>query len=88
VRWVNFVGLIVITGLGFGLTSAVLPGLDWQGYLFPLLGLTGDDPLLTSDVGVLVALVLGILLPLITAVPTIRRQDRALDGDAIPVDAP
>ena len=86
VRWVNLIGLVAITALGFGLTSAVLPGLDWQGYLFPLLGLGGGDPLLTSDVGVLVALVLGILLPLITAVPTVRRQDRALHGDALEGD--
>ena len=80
VRWVNLIGLVAITALGFGLTSAVLPGLDWQGYLFPLLGLGEGDPLLTSDVGVLIALVLGILLPLITAVPAIRRQERALEG--------
>jgi len=84
VRWVNLLGLIAITALGFGLTSALLPGLDWQGYLFPLLGsivpgLGGDDALLTSDIGVLVALVLGLLLPLITAVPAIRRQERALE---------
>lgn len=78
VRRGNLVGLVVISALGFGLTSAVLPGLDWQGYLFPFIGLAGDDPLLTSDLGVLAALVLGILLPLATAVPAIRRQERAL----------
>jgi hypothetical protein len=78
VRWVNLIGLIVIAGVGFGLTSAALPGLDWQGYLLPFLGLPTGDPLLTSDAGVLVALVLGILLPLVTAIPTIRRQERAL----------
>ncbi|WP_309713290.1 cytosine permease [Pseudolysinimonas sp.] len=75
VRWVNLIGLVVISAIGFGLTSAVLPGLDWQGYLLPFLGLAEGDPLLTSDLGVLVALVLGILLPLVTAVPAIRRQD-------------
>ena len=79
VRWGNLVGMLVITALGFGLTSAALPGLDWQGYLFPLLGVAGGDPLAASDVGVLAALGLGILLPLVTAVPTIRRQERALD---------
>ncbi|HWH97312.1 MAG TPA: hypothetical protein VNS80_03005, partial [Pseudolysinimonas sp.] len=82
VRWVNLIGLIVISAIGFGLTSAALPGLDWQGYLLPFmsggLGLDAGDPLLTSDVGVLVALVLGILLPLVTAVPAIRRQDSAV----------
>ena len=83
VRWVNLVGLLVISAIGFGLTSAALPGLDWQGYLFPFLGLDGADPLLTSDVGVLVALVLGLLLPLTTAVPAIRRQDSARQGRAL-----
>jgi purine-cytosine permease-like protein len=78
VRWANLLGLVVITAVGFGLTSAALPGLDWQGYLFPYLPIASGDPLVTSDVGVLVALVLGILLPLITAVPAIRRQERAL----------
>jgi len=77
VRWVNLVGLVVISAIGFGLTSALLPGLDWQGYLFPYLGLDSADPLLTSDVGVLVALALGILLPLVSAVPAIRRQESA-----------
>lgn len=78
VRWVNLVGLVAISAIGFGLTSAVLPGLGWQGYLLPYLGLDGTDPLLTSDVGVLVALVLGVLLPLVSAVPAIRRQERTL----------
>lgn len=80
VRWVNLIGFVLISAAGFGLTSAALPGLDWQGYLFPLLGLAGDDLLTASDVGVLVALVLGLLLPLATAIPFIRREHRAL-GD-------
>jgi purine-cytosine permease-like protein len=77
VRWVNVVGLVAIIAIGFGLTSAELPWLDWQGYLLPFLGLSEGDPLLTSDVGVLAALVLGILLPLVSAIPAIRRQEDA-----------
>lgn len=77
-RWVNLLGLVAISAIGFGLTSAELAGLDWQGYLFPLIGFADGDPLLTSDVGVLVALVLGLVLPLATAVPAIRRQERTL----------
>jgi purine-cytosine permease-like protein len=77
VRWVNVVGLVVIIAVGFGLTSAELPWLDWQGYLLPFLGLPDGDPLLASDVGVLGALVLGILLPLVSAIPAIRRQEDA-----------
>jgi purine-cytosine permease-like protein len=77
VRWVNLLGLVVISAVGFGLSSATLAGLDWQGFLLPYLGLAEGDPLLTSDAGVLVALVLGLLLPLATAVPAIRRQEAA-----------
>lgn len=77
VRWPNLIGLVVISAVGFGLTSAALPGFGWQGYLLPFLGLGAGDPLLTSDVGVLVVLILGILLPLTTAWRAIRRQEAA-----------
>ena len=76
-RWVNFIGLFAVSAVGFGLTSATLSGLDWQGFLFPVLGIASDDPLATSDVGVLVALALGLLIPLVSAVPAIRRQEDA-----------
>jgi purine-cytosine permease-like protein len=76
VRVANLIGFILFTALGFGLTSATFPGLTWQGFLFPLLGIAADDPLATTDVGVLVALILGIILPLATAIPAIRRQER------------
>jgi purine-cytosine permease-like protein len=75
IRPVNFVAFLVLTALGFGLTTATFPGLTWQGYLFPLMGIAPDSPLATSDLGVLVALVLGIIVPLATAIPTIRRQE-------------
>jgi purine-cytosine permease-like protein len=76
VRIANLLGFLIISALGFGLSSATFPGLTWQGYLFPLLGVAPEDPLATSDVGVLVALVLGIIVPLATAIPAIRRQER------------
>ena len=53
------------------------PGLEWQGFLFPVLGIAADDPLATSDVGVLVALLLGLVIPLVSAIPEIRRQEDA-----------
>jgi purine-cytosine permease-like protein len=76
VRVANLIGFIVITVIGFGLSSATFPGLTWQGYLFPLLGVASEDPIATSDAGVLVALVLGIIVPLATAIPAIRKQER------------
>jgi NCS1 family nucleobase:cation symporter-1 len=74
-RWVNFIGLFAVSVVGFGLTSATLSGLDWQGFLFPAFGIAADDPLATSDVGVLVALLLGLVIPLVSAIPEIRRQE-------------
>jgi hypothetical protein len=81
VRWVNFIGLFAVSAVGFGLTSATLSGLEWQGFLFPVFGIAADDPLATSDVGVLVALVLGLVIPLVSAIPAIRRQEDAKPPD-------
>jgi len=79
VRWVNLIGLAVISAIGLGLTSAQLAGLDWQGYLFRAFGIGADDAWAASDVGVLVALVLGLVLPLATGIPAIRRQEQTLE---------
>lgn len=76
VRWVNLIGLLVITGVGYGLTTAEVAGLTWQGYLFAPLGVAADAPLAGTDVGVLVALGLGLLLPLVAGIPAIRAQER------------
>jgi purine-cytosine permease-like protein len=78
VRWVNLIGLLAISVVGFGLTSASLAGLEWQGYLFSAMGVSGDDPWATSDIGVLVALLLGVAVPILTAIPEVRRQEDAV----------
>jgi purine-cytosine permease-like protein len=77
VRWGNLLGLLIITGIGFGLTSATVSWLSWQGYFFTLLGVPLDGDLGGTDLGVLVALGLGILLPIIAGIPAIRRQEAA-----------
>ncbi|MGE3446052.1 MAG: cytosine permease [Microbacteriaceae bacterium] len=75
IRTVNFVAFLLLTAIGYGLTTATFPGLTWQGYLLPLVGIPADSPLGTADIGVIAALVLGIIVPLATAIPTIRRQE-------------
>lgn len=75
VRWGNFIGLFVISAIGLGLTSATVTWLGWQGYLFTLLGVPLDSELAGTDLGVLVALGLGILLPIVIGIPAIRRQE-------------
>ena len=75
VRVVNLVALLVITAVGYGLTTATVSWLSWQGYVFPLLGFTTDSDLATSDLGVLAALLLGLLVPIVAGIPAIRRQE-------------
>jgi len=80
VRWVNLVGLVIISAVGWGLVTADLDGLGWEGYLFPLLGFSSESVIVGTDAGVLVALALGMLLPLVAGVPAIRRQERSPEG--------
>ena len=75
VRWANLVGLFLISAVGFALTTATVTWLSWQGYGFTLLGVPLDGDLAGTDVGVLVALVLGLLTPILTGIAAIRRQE-------------
>jgi len=77
VRWINFLALIVISAVGLGLVTSSIPALGWEGFLYGLLGIGPHDLLASSDAGVFVALLLGILVPLITGVPAIRKQERS-----------
>jgi purine-cytosine permease-like protein len=79
VRWTNVVGLVVISAIGFGLVSAHLGGFTWEGFLYAPFGIDPDSILAASDIGVLVALALGLLLPIVSGVPSIRRQERDRD---------
>ena len=76
-RWANVIGFVLITALGFGLTTATVSWLGWQGYIFSALGVPLDGPLAGTDAGVLVALLLGILVPIVSGIPAIRRQEES-----------
>jgi hypothetical protein len=77
VRWVNLIMLFVATGIGYGLTTATIPWLDWQGYLFTQLGVKLSSDLAGTDLGVLAALVFGLLITFIVGVPGVRKQERS-----------
>ena len=77
IRWVNLLMLLVITAIGWGFSTASLVGVQWQGYLFTVLGLDRDSALAMGDPGVLVALVLGLLTPIVAGIPALRRLQRA-----------
>jgi purine-cytosine permease-like protein len=76
-RWANLIALVVISAVGFGLTSATVGWLSWEGYLFPVLGVPSGGDVASSDIGVLVALAVGIVFPIVLGIPAIRRQEGA-----------
>ncbi|MHB1235754.1 MAG: hypothetical protein ACYCZK_08780, partial [Microbacteriaceae bacterium] len=78
VVWVNLVMLVVASIVGFGLTSASVGWLNWQGYLFPVFGAPAGSAFASTDIGVLVALALGLLTPIVAGIPRIRAQEAAM----------
>jgi purine-cytosine permease-like protein len=77
VRWGNLGALVVIVVIGLGFTSATVGWLSWEGYLFTALGVPLNGELAGSDLGVLVALLLGLAFPIVAGVPAVRRQESA-----------
>ncbi len=82
VIWGNVAALVLLTVLGFGLRSAELGALAWQGYLQQPLAALGVPVIdaVASGGGVIVALLLGLVWSLATAGPRIRRQQSAVDA--------
>jgi hypothetical protein len=78
VRVLNLLAWLVISAIGLGLVTSHIPWLGWEGFGYGLLGIGPHELLASSDAGVFVALLLGILVPLIGGVPAIRRQERAV----------
>ncbi|MET0162189.1 MAG: cytosine permease [Microbacteriaceae bacterium] len=80
--WGNVAALVLLTALGFGLRSAELGALAWQGYLQQPLAALGVPVIdaVASGGGVIVALLLGLVWSLATAAPRIRRQQSAVDA--------
>ena len=76
VNWLNLSMLVVASVVGFGLTTATVSWLGWQGYLFTVFGIPSTTELAGTDLGVLVALLLGLLTPLVAGVPAVRRQEQ------------
>jgi purine-cytosine permease-like protein len=76
-RWANLAMLVVATVVGLGFVSSSLPWLEWEGYLFRLLGADPNAGIGASNIGVVIALAVGLLTPIVSAVPEVRRQERA-----------
>ncbi|MEV6841835.1 cytosine permease [Actinoplanes sp. NPDC051411] len=76
--------VIVGTAIGWGLVTNTFAGwLDWQGYLLGPFGLGGKDGAWAfAGLGILVALVIGLLGTLIGSAGRIRREEARLSGAA------
>jgi NCS1 family nucleobase:cation symporter-1 len=78
VGWVAVGALVVGTVLGWGLITSGTNGFTWQGYLLGPLGLggkTGDWAY--ANLGVLAALVVGFLAPVLLSRNAVRAQESA-----------
>lgn len=76
-RWVNLVTLVVATAVGYAFTNAAVSWLTWQGYGWSLIGIEPDTVLAATDLGVIGALVLALLVTVVAGKPGINRQERA-----------
>ncbi|MCI0155829.1 cytosine permease [Leifsonia shinshuensis] len=76
-RWPNLAMLVVASALGLGFVSSSLPWLAWEGYLFRTLGVDPHAGIGASNVGVVIALAVGLLTPMVSGIPAVRRQERA-----------
>jgi NCS1 family nucleobase:cation symporter-1 len=80
VRWLNFGALIVISAIGWGFVTSNVTGLRWEGFVFTAVGIAPGDPFAASNVGVFLALLLGLLVPLVGGIPAIHRQEATTPG--------
>ncbi len=76
-RWPNLAMLVVASAVGLGFVSSSLPWLAWEGYLFLALGVDPHAGIGASNVGVVIALAVGLLTPMVSGIPAVRRQERA-----------
>jgi NCS1 family nucleobase:cation symporter-1 len=91
VRWLNLIGLVVISAISYGFVTSNVDGFRWEGFAFTAMGVGAADPFGASNVGVFIALLLGVLLPLAGGIGAIRRQEAVVPGAhaaATPVDPP
>ncbi|SEA74116.1 purine-cytosine permease family protein [Leifsonia sp. 21MFCrub1.1] len=76
-RWTNLALLAGATAVGLGTVSSPLPWLAWEGYLFRLVGVDPNAGIGASNIGVVIALAIGMFGVLVTAVPAVRKQEAA-----------
>ncbi|MBX3311952.1 MAG: cytosine permease [Microbacteriaceae bacterium] len=80
-RSIPFVSLLLISGVGFAFIQSPIEWLGWLGYGYKIPGLTEIFPdIELSHIGVLLALILGILVSVSTSLKSIREQEMVRDS--------
>ncbi|MEY4993045.1 MAG: hypothetical protein RIS82_167 [Actinomycetota bacterium] len=69
----NLAGWVIASAIGFGLVDSSAPGIGWTGYL--AVGLVNPEFWLSTNFGVVVALALGVLMPVMIGIPRIKKQE-------------
>ncbi|MFM6980649.1 MAG: hypothetical protein ACKOWE_04525 [Micrococcales bacterium] len=72
-NFANLFGWLLASAIGFGLIKSAFPMLTWVGYLTNLLGIS--DWLSVANLGIWAALAVGFVVPLISGIPRIKRQE-------------
>ena len=75
VAWGALAGFAVAIVAGFGFTTAEAPWLAGQGYLFVVAGIPLDGDLASADLGVILALLVGLATPLLAGTRAIEHQE-------------
>lgn len=73
VNIVNLLGWLLATAIGLGLVRSELVEFSWTGYLSNYF--VNSDFWQLSSAGVIIALAIGLLLPVIFGIPRIKRQE-------------
>lgn len=71
---INLLGWLLATAIGLGLVRSELVEFRWTGYLLPYFA--NADFWQLSSAGVIIALALGLLLPVAFGIPRIKRQEK------------
>jgi len=73
VNIINLLGWLLATAIGLGLVRSELVEFSWTGYLSDYF--VNSDFWQLSSAGVIIALAIGLLLPVIFGIPRIKRQE-------------
>lgn len=77
-NWATLSGWVVATAAGWGMISSNLVEFQWMGYLAKPMGITVQA--LEANLGIWIALAIGLITPFIVSIPRIRQQEKEVSA--------